>query len=359
MAVETQDLSTTEQAAETGAAAATTTTTTQETGPGSMLDAIFPPEKQGEAGAEAAQGAAEGAGTAEGTDEAAEAARIAAEVADPSAKKVADDAAKAKADADALKPPQGVGPEAQKRFQHLANMVKERDEVVAMATEQVKQLGTQIETFRTVMREHGVTAQDFEALVGFNRAMRAGDWQAAEQWLTAQLKQVSIAQGKPAAAVDPLSDFPDLSQAVAEQKITAEHALELARSRLAQRATQATQQRQQATQQTQAVRQQAIEAGLAAVDRWSSEIAAKDLDWPAKQKALADKMEFLADNVPPEKWVAHINEFYRLLRVTPADAGTSAGSGTPRPLRSSSGAGGAKPTPTSALQAIEQALGFA
>lgn len=356
MAVETQDPSTTEQPAETGAAAAATT---HEAGPGSMLDAIFPPEKPAEGTAEVAQGAAEGDGTAEGADEAAEAARIAAEAADPAAKKATDDAARAKADADALKPPQGVGPEAQKRFQHLANMVKERDEVVAKASEQVKQLGTQIETFRTVMREHGVTAQDFEALVGFNRAMRGGDWQTAERWLTAQLKQVSIAQGKPAATVDPLSDFPDLSQAVAANQITTAHALEIARSRLAQKATQATQQRQQATQQTQAARQQAIEAGLAAVDRWTSEIASKDLDWPAKQKALADKMEFLADNVPPEKWVAHINEFYRLLRVTPADAGASAGSGAPRPLRSSSGAGGAKPTPTSALQAIEQALGFA
>jgi hypothetical protein len=358
MAVETQDLSTTEQTAETGAAAASAATT-QEAGPGSMLDAIFPPEKQGEAGAEAAQGAAEGAGTAEGTDEAAESARIAAEAADPAAKKVADDAARAKADADALKPPQGVGPEAQKRFQHLANMVKERDEVVAKATEQVKQLGTQIETFRTVMREHGVTAQDFEALVGFNRAMRAGDWRTAEQWLTAQLKQVSIAQGKPAAAVDPLSDFPDLSQAVAEQKITTEHALELARSRLAQRATQATQQRQQATQRTQAVQRQAVEAGIAAVDRWSADMAAKDLDWPAKQKALVEQMDWLAENVPPEKWVGHIDKFYRLMRVPAADAAASAGTGTPRPLRSSSGAGGAKPTPTSALQAIEQALGFA
>lgn len=357
MAVDTPDLSTTEQPADAGTAAAATTT--QETGPGSMLDAIFPPEKQAEGTAEAAQGAAEGDGAAEGADAAAEAARAAAEAVDPAAKKVADDAARAKADADALKPPQGVGPEAQKRFQHLANMVKERDEVVAKASEQVKQLGTQIETFRTVMREHGVTAQDFEALVGFNRAMRAGDWQTAEQWLTAQLKQVSIAQGKPAATVDPLSDFPDLSQAVAANQITTAHALEIARSRLAQKATQATQQRQQATQQTQAVQRQAVEAGIAAVDRWSADMASKDLDWPAKQKALVEQMDWLAENVPPEKWVGHIDKFYRLMRVPAADAGASAGSGTPRPLRSSSGAGGAKPTPTSALQAIEQALGFA
>lgn len=347
------------------AGSSTETQATEQAPAPSMYDAIFPKEDattdaaaspQDGAGdgaaADGTEGAADGAQTAQ--DDAADAAEAAA-APDPAAEK-------AKADAEALTPPKGVGTEAQKRFQHLAGMVKERDTKLAELTETVKQSTEKIETFKAVLQESGVGPQEFEALLGYNRAMKTGDYQRAEAWLAQQMKVVALARGRAPSTVDPLADFPDLSQAVAEQRIAPEHALEIARGRVAtamQRRQQA--QAQQMGQQRQQI-QQAQNAALAQIDAFVAKVSASDLAWPQKEKALLDRMDWIAKNVHPSQWFSQVQQFYELVSAghvvsAPAQEAQQPAN-HPRPLRSASGAGGVKPAPTNMGQAIDQALGF-
>ena len=258
---------------------------------------------------------------------------------------------------EALKMPSGLTPDAQQRFRHLTGLVKEKDRLVADHAEQIKQRDTIIESFRSTMRENGVTAQDFDEMVGFARALKSGQFDQARQWLESKLKLVALAQGRPATSIDALADFPDLAQEVAAHQIPEARALEIARGRLAEQArAHTTRQAQQATQQRTQI-QSAINAGVAEVEAFSKKMAETDLDWPIKEKALAERMEWLAQNVPPHQWRSHIEQFYSMLQVAPvAKPATVA---EVRPLRSSSGAGGVKPSPTSTREAIDQALGFA
>lgn len=337
-------------------------TTTDAQAPQSMMDAIFPSDSAEDASASPQDGAGDvaAADSADGAD----ATQTAAESAQDAAAAKPDPAAeKAKADADALTPPKGVGSEAQKRFQHLAGMVKERDAKLAEATETVKQHAEKIETFKAVLQESGVGPQEFEQLLGFNRAMKTGDYARAEQWLAHQMKVVALARGRAPTTVDPLADFPDLAQAMAEGKITPEHAMELARGRVAMLAQRRTQQQAQQVNAQRAQMQKAQDAAIAQIDAFVAQVSATDLAWPQKEQALLQRIDWIAKNVHPSMWLEQVRQFYELVSaggiVQPAQEVPAASANHPRPLRSASGAGGVKPAPASMSQAIDQALGFA
>jgi len=260
----------------------------------------------------------------------------------------------------ALDMPPGLSPKSQNRFQELANMVKERDTKLAEVEARQAQFAEQadiVKGFNTVFEESKCQPQQFELAMGFIGAVNRGDFQTAEKVLLDQVRLLSLATGREIGAPDPLAEFPDLLEAVEGQQVTRKHALEIARARAQEAAQAGARRQQQASQAAQAKLEGAIQQGSAAVQAWVAKQAAADIDWPAKEARLAQELDWIAENVHPSQWVAHLDRFAKMI-VLPAKAGPTPQGGA-RPLRAGAGAAASKAQPQNMQEAIDAALGYA
>lgn len=231
--------------------------------------------------------------------------------------------------------PEGLGAKAQQRFQALANGLKERDTTI-------QELTSSVEYVQQAFQQHGVQQPQFEQAVAVIGMLNKGDFRGALQVLDDQRRQIALQLGEALPGVDALQDHQDLRQAVDGLQITEAHALELARSRAHQ---QATQQREQATnqqRQQEQTAQQAVHKAQADVDTWWKQMAASDIDAPAIEAILLPKLGALLDGVPPQQWAGRMRAQYELIKES---VGTfrrqaPAASQAMSPLRATGQAGG-------------------
>lgn len=260
--------------------------------------------------------------------------------------------------ADAVQMPEGLSEKGQARFRQLTDIIKSKEaelEKLTASSAQFAEHAEIVKGFNTVFEEAKCRPDQFELAMGFIGAVNRGDFATAEKVLAEQTRLLSLATGREIGAPDPLADFPDLGAAVKEQQITTAHALELARARMAESARRQQQDRASQQQQQTETQQRTIQQGAAEVEKWSKQKASTDIDWPAKEALLDKEIEWLAQNVHPMKWVAHLEKFYGMLPAAAPARQTPAS----RPLRANGGAGGAKAQPGSMLEAIDQQLGYA
>lgn len=257
-------------------------------------------------------------------------------------------AAPAKPDApeDITAMPEGLGAKAQERFQKLANGIKERDE-------QIQQAQQQLSYVRDTFQNNGITREQFEQAASVVGAINRGDFKAAQQILTEQLRQLSLMTGETLPGVDALAEFPDLRQKVDSLLIDEATALETARYRKQQATLQQRQQAQQQTQQAEQQTQQAVQSAQVEVDRFCKRMAATDLDYAAIEKLLLPRIPKLLQGVPPAQWPEMVQNQYELIKESglafrqPATAAAPAAA----PLRPM-GAGSGQPKPTSMEEAM-------
>lgn len=319
-----------------------------------------PPATMG-AEIDAALGYAEGADDAAG-EQAADGGPTVAKTEPTEAEKVAADAAKPVEKADdrykgALDVPPGLSPKGQNRFQALASMIRERDaklDEFEATKAQVQEQAEIVKGFNVVFEESKCQPQQFELAMGFIGAVNRGDFATAEKVLADQVRLLSLATGRDIGAPDPLADFPDLLEAVEAQQATRQHALEIARARTQERAQAGQRKQVEASQAAQAKMQTAIQQGSQAVQAWVTKMAAGDIDWPAKEQRLAAEIDWIAENVHPSQWVAHLERFAKMI-VLPQQQTQN----TTRPLRASAGASASKARPQNMQEAIDTALGYA
>lgn len=278
--------------------------------------------------------------------------------ADPAKPDEAKPAEPAKSAEDAFKEPEGLSEGAQERFRSLVGMVRERDARIEQAEAQAGEMRQAVEGFQRMIVESGANDQELVALFDFARAIKSGNWTAAEPMLAHLTQQYRVAMGRDPNGADPFTAHPDLAQAVQEGKITAEAAREVLRARQVladeQRRTQAVQAEQQTQQQYIAGVQRATAEVGQMVRQWS----ATDLDWPKKQAMLQAQAVEIAKALPPEQWGFALQSAYKLIGETlkasaPARATPAAGA---QPLRPSAASVGRR-EPSNMAEAISAALG--
>lgn len=259
---------------------------------------------------------------------------------------------------DAFKEPEGLSEGAQERFRSLVSMVRERDARIEQAETQVGEMRQAVEGFQRMIVDSGANDQELVALFDFAKAIKSGNWTAAEPMLAHLTQQYRVAMGRDPNGADPFTAHPDLAQAVQEGKITAEAAREVLRARQVladeQRRTQAAQAEQQTQQQYVASVQRATAEVGQMVRQWS----ATDLDWPKKQAMLQTQAVEIAKALPPEQWGFALQSAYKLIGETlkasaPARATPAAGA---QPLRPSAANAGRR-EPANMAEAISAALG--
>lgn len=215
-------------------------------------------------------------------------------------------------------------------------------------TEGVKQqLEQDINEFKTMVQSTKMQPDEFAAMLEFGRLSNAGgetEARLALQMLDDQREALCKRLGIEAPGVDPLSDFPELKEAVDNMEITKEHALKLAKYQRQDNNQQQAQQLQQAQQQSFQQSQQVIaEVGRTAEAYFATR--KHEVDYAPKVRRIEDyfkdpaKIQEFASTYEPKQWLAQLKFMYDNISVAPAQQKKA-----PQPIRSRSMLSGAPST---------------
>lgn len=244
-------------------------------------------------------------------------------------------------------PPEGISKKAQERFRNIVSKVKEKEaELTAVRSD--------LDGIRTLMKDTGGTPEDFSSTFEYIRAIRSGDFDNARSILEDQIRQLSVATGKPFGQVDPLSQFPDLRERVNAYQMDEPTALEIARSRSNADAQRKAEQQFNERQQQQRESVNSRQSAIAEIDRLGAEWEKSDPDYAVKEGIITQKAKEIAANFPPSQWAAQVKLMYSAISSMPVQKTTVS---APAPLRASGQSAGAR-QPNSMLEALQSGLGY-
>lgn len=257
--------------------------------------------------------------------------------------------------------PDGLGPQARDRFKALtdghkalaAELETERQRAATFEP-QVQELTTQRDSFRQILTETDTSTDELSQFFSYKQHLKDGNYKGAAGILQNQLRQLALQTGEEFGEVDPLEEFEDLRDEVENHQISKERALEIARARVGARVSQSAEEtRRGQDAQAQQV-QQAKEAAVLTISQWAKTVAAKDIDYSAKQTKLMPRITAIMEKYPPAMWLQAVQDAYEAME---APAALKPATDEPiRPLRPS--AGGGRPAATSMGQAINRGLGY-
>lgn len=260
--------------------------------------------------------------------------------------------------ADPLAEPEGLRPEASERFRALVATIKERDTELETVRAQAAQHQQVVDGVRQMLADTQASDQEFLALLNFAKAVKTGNWQAAEPLLAHLTQQYRVATGRDLMGADPFAQHQDIAQAVQAGQITAELGAQIVRSRHVLAENQRQQAAREAQQREAQSTEQAIQTSASSVATLVAGWEKTDLDWPKKRDILLEQAKVIASKLPPQHWEAAIKAQYEAVTraMQSAAAATKPTSATPQPLRPS-GASGGQREPASMLEAVQGALG--
>lgn len=207
-------------------------------------------------------------------------------------------------------------PRAQERFKQMTETIKE-------TTARATQLEADVSEFRELVTSTGLNAEEFAGMLHIGRLMKSGnesDLRIALEHIDALRADLYKQAGIEAPGVDPLSDFPDLRNAVENMELNKDYALQLAKVRRQEHAQQQMLQAQHASQQEMRHYQQAIaQAGQTAEAYFKTR--EHEADYPAKMAQIQARFkdpafvnEFIS-TYEPRQWFGIFKLMYDNLVV--------------------------------------------
>lgn len=337
--------------------------------PKSILEALNQGLGYDEAGKKAADAAVDATKPAAKPAEKAPAAKPGDKTAVTDATEIAAPKVKAKADAaNALYAmPEGLQPQARDRFKALTDghrQISEKYETAAaeLATvkPQVEQLIEQRDSFRQILEETETGTDRFNEFFSYQQALKdakqSKDYTNAIALAQAEVRRVCLLGGvdPESISVDPLDDFPDLAEEVANSAISRERAMEIARGRVGAKQAERVNAGQREAADHEARVKASKDKAIKEISVWAQGVRAADIDYPAKQAKLLTRITAIMNKYPPAQWLTAIQDAYDTMEAPPAPKPN--GKEPHTPLRPSGGGG--KPAPASILDAIELGLGY-
>lgn len=241
--------------------------------------------------------------------------------------------AEAKADD---KKPEGEKPADQEEAELLEGVKSERGkERIKQVFSENKELKTDLNSFREMVKSTGFTPQEFAQTLEFGRLLNSGDeknLRVALQMVEQQREMIYSKLGVEAPGVDLLAGHDDLKAAVENLEITRDKAVELAKFR---KMDTAQKQQQQVQQQSAQERQQYENQVKQAAGAMETYLATRqnEVDHPARMKIITEhfknpaKLQEFVSTYKPEQWAATIKMMYDNI-VVPKNQPT------PQPIRS-------------------------
>lgn len=269
----------------------------------------------------------------------------------------------------------GLKEKAAERFRALTGEVKELAPIKEALTKagikdvaELPQLAQHAQFGRELyqqVQETGASAEQYGQALDYLRVVNRanqGDMKAAEQAyavMAEELGNLAKMLGKDVpGVVDPLADYPDLVQKVANGDFDRAAALEIARSRTTEALTRARQTASDQQGQAEAARNQAA----LDLNALGTELQAADPHYAAKAPILVAQLQQIRDDLPPAKWAAAARRLYAAIPnpvAAPAPAPAPPPKPTPGPVRGNAVRPTVVPVPDDPMEALEQGIAAA
>lgn len=243
----------------------------------------------------------------------------------------------------------GLKEKAAERFRALTGEVKELAPIKEALTKagikdvaELPQLAQHAQFGRELyqqVQETGASPEQYGQALDYLRVVtraNQGDMKAAEQaYAVMEQELASLAKmlGKDVpGVVDPLADYPDLVQKVANGDFDRAAALEIARSRTTETLSRARQAANDQQGQAEAARNQAAQD----LNALGAELSVSDPHYAAKAPILVAQLQQIRDDLPPAKWAAAARRLYAAIPnpvAAPVPAPVTPAKPTPGPVR--------------------------
>lgn len=250
------------------------------------------------------------------------------------------DAAQPDPDVDAAVAELGLKGKAEQRFREMSGTIKSQ----AQEIEPLRTAAARSQQWEDLVTETKASPEQFGQAIGYLTYLNSGEptkMGQAFDFLLGELQQLGKTIGREVPGlVDPIQDHPDLAQKVTYGELSRPDALEIARHRTAQ--VRNTEHANETAAQTR--QRETFDRGMAAVADLSNRLKAEDPDFDRKLAFLAPAMDTIRRNVPPDQWVAQIEDVYKRIPALPA--APVAAAPTPSPARPPVGAMPLRPTGT-------------
>lgn len=224
--------------------------------------------------------------------------------------------------------------EAQQRFHSLHRYAKEKETEVVKLTETVKPLTEARDTLLSILEETHTSQDDLVGYLNFNALLHSQDpkdLQTALGIVESQRAAIYKALGKEAPGVDLLAEFPDLLDRVEKELITREDALELANGRRRDQALSKQRNDHGEQQRNVEATKKVQDDALASIDKWSKEMAGKDIDYKKKEEKLLAELPEIIKNYPANLWLRTFQSLYKTIEVVKPAPSIPGNGGTLRP----------------------------
>lgn len=203
------------------------------------------------------------------------------------------------------------------------NRFQELKQQAAESANRLQEMEAQVNSLQQSLHDAGMDAGQFAQTIQYVKlanSQNPEELRIARDMLQQQLQGISMRLGEDAPAVDILSQYPDLKQAVDGFELPEDKARELARFRHMQAQQAQAMQAQQQTVQQQAQHQQAVQQASQRMDAYLQS-RANEVDHKAKMSVLQAhfsdpaKMQQFVATYQPQQWEQAVRWMYDNIHV--------------------------------------------
>jgi hypothetical protein len=236
--------------------------------------------------------------------------------------------------------PMGLGPDGQARFARLVERTRSAEGALQGMRNDYEAVKRDLDDINSMFKESGATKESLNVFLDYTSKASSGDLEGARAVLVRELKAIDLHLGRSEGQeINPLEDYPDLSEAVDGMSMTREHAMEMARLRQREDGMRRSQDEARSRQEAEAAAKAEEEAAQKDILAWANGMRESDIDFVAAHKKLLPLIDDIVGSkeFTPKQWLPQLKLAYKVLKSNPS-LDPSPGSSGPRPLRPSGGA---------------------
>jgi len=246
--------------------------------------------------------------------------------------------------------PEGLKPKSEERFQNLVSDNKSKGEYIDQANEALTNM-------QTAVTQTGLDAEGFGQLLDFARMTNSTnmeDRESAFNVIKSEYQRQAQALGKKIEGFDSLTDRPDLRGRVDDLELSEDDALKIAHAErvVAQHNEAGRQSEQRILLENQSAREQQV--ALDSVGNFMESMERTDIDFAHKNSKLMSMVEDIRAGYPSSQWGSVVKHLYGVMG-TSSDKRIANKKSVSNPVVSSGASAGVQ-TPSTMLEAINQAL---
>jgi len=257
--------------------------------------------------------------------------------------------------------PEGLADKSKERFENLVRDNKSVRETLEAKETEVTEMSGYVQQIQGAIQDANSTPEDFGRMLGYMKlanSRNVEDNRQALALLQTEIRKLAEITGDVPDGDDPLSNHPDLQQAIEDMSMTEEHAVELAKLRNQNKASARREQTIVTETETANQQQQELDQATTDVKALIANWKKTDIDFDVKQAILLEMAPEIKETYSPSQWTAALKQAWVAIGKGVSLKGKQAPPESIVPsIATTTPASAGNIEPQSAHEAVQRALG--